>query len=81
MKTEDAINHLKWKFTQSNSKASDKDKHSLNAIISALNKRDNMQLTDNINLCKLLMYTFKDMCLKKRNTKRLQTNQYTSNTQ
>ena len=74
MKTEDAINHLKWKFTQSSSKASEKDKRSLNAIILALNKQNNTQLTDNINLCKLLMYTFKKMCLDSatRNMKRIE---------
>lgn len=63
MKTEDAISHLRWKFTQSNSKASKKDKESLNAIINTLNKQDATILNDNVNLCKLLIYSFKKMVL------------------
>ena len=35
---ENAINHFKWKFTQSNIKASNKDKSSLNTIIKALKR-------------------------------------------
>ncbi len=64
MKIEDAINHFKWKFTQSNSKASNKDKSSLNAIIRALNEQSNSKVNDNLNFCKLLMYNFRDMCIK-----------------
>ncbi len=64
MKIEDAINHFKWKFTQSNSKASNKDKSSLNAIIRALNEQSESKVNDNLNFCKLLMYNFREMCIK-----------------
>ena len=64
MKLEDAINHFKWKFTQSNSKASNKDKSSLNAIIRALNEQSESKVNDNLNFCKLLMYNFREMCIK-----------------
>ena len=63
MKTKDAINHFKWKFTQSNTNVSKRDKQALNSIIIALNKQESYILNDNINLCKLLMYTFKKMVL------------------
>ncbi len=64
MKIEEAINHFKWKFTQSNSKASNKDKSSLNAIIRALNEQSENKVNDNLNFCKLLMYNFREMCIK-----------------
>ncbi len=64
MKIEEAINHFKWKFTQSNSKASNKDKSSLNAIIRALNEQSESKVNDNLNFCKLLMYNFREMCIK-----------------
>ena len=52
---ENAINHFKWKFTQSNSKASNKDKSSLNTIIKALNEQSNTKLSDNLIFCKLFL--------------------------
>ena len=61
---ENAINHFKWKFTQSNSKASNKDKTSLNVIINALNEQSNTKLSDNLNFCKLFVFTFNQMVLK-----------------
>jgi hypothetical protein len=61
---ENAINHFKWKFTQSNSKASNKDKTSLNVIINALNEQSNAKLSDNLNFCKLFVFTFNQMVLK-----------------
>ena len=61
---ENAINHFKWKFTQSNSKASNKDKSSLNTIIKALNEQSNTKLSDNLIFCKLFLYSFKEMALK-----------------
>ena len=61
---ENAINHFKWKFTQSNSKASNKDKTSLNVIINALNKQSNAKLSDNLNFCKLFVFTFNQMVIK-----------------
>ena len=64
MKIEEAINHFKWKFTQSNSKASNKDKSSLNAIIRALNEQSEHKVNDNLNFCKLLMWNFREMCIK-----------------
>ena len=64
MKIESAIEHFKWKFTQSNTKVSKKDKESLNAIIKALNNQSDTKLSDNLNFCKLLMYSFKDMIIK-----------------
>jgi len=64
MKIETAIEHFKWKFTQSNTKVSKKDKESLNAIIKALNNQSDTKLSDNLNFCKLLMYSFKDMVIK-----------------
>lgn len=64
MKIETAIEHFKWKFTQSNTKVSKKDKESLNAIIKALNNQSDAKLSDNLNFCKLLMYSFKDMVIK-----------------
>ena len=64
MKIESAIEHFKWKFTQSNTKVSKKDKESLNAIIKALNSQSDTKLSDNLNFCKLLMYSFKDMIIK-----------------
>jgi hypothetical protein len=64
MKIEEAINHFKWKFTQSNSKASNKDKSALNTIIRALNEQSEHKVNDNLNFCKLLMWNFRDMCIK-----------------
>ena len=64
MKIESAIEHFKWKFTQSNTKVSKKDKESLNAIIKALNNQSDTKLSDNLNFCKLLMYSFKNMIIK-----------------
>ncbi len=64
MRIESAIEHFKWKFTQSNTKVSKKDKESLNAIIKALNNQSDAKLSDNLNFCKLLMYSFKDMVIK-----------------
>ena len=61
---ENAINHFKWKFTQSNIKASNKDKTSLNVIINALNEQSNAKLSDNLNFCKLFVFTFNQMVLK-----------------
>ena len=61
---ENAINHFKWKFTQSNSKASNKDKSSLNTIIKALNEQTEHKVNDNLNFCKLFLYSFKQMALK-----------------
>ena len=61
---ENAINHFKWKFTQSNSKASNKDKTSLNVIINALNEQSNAKLSDNLNFCKLFVFTFNQMVIK-----------------
>ena len=63
MKTEDALKHFKWKFTQSNSKATKTDKEALNAIIIALNNQEKTVLNNNVNLCKLLIHTFKKECL------------------
>ena len=63
MKIEEAINHFKWKFTQSNTKVSKKDKSSLNTIIRALNEQSDNKLNDNLNFCKLLMFTFRELCL------------------
>lgn len=61
---ENAINHFKWKFTQSNIKASNKDKTSLNVIINALNEQSNAKLSDNLNFCKLFVFTFNQMVIK-----------------
>ena len=61
MKTEDAINHLIWKFTKNGSK---KDKESLNVIIEMMNKQDDNLITDNLNFCKLFIYCFKSMCIR-----------------
>mgnify|MGYP003645793049 CR=1 FL=1 len=61
---ENAINHFKWKFTQSNSKASNKDKSSLNTIIKTLNEQSEDKVNDNLNFCKLFLYSFKQMALK-----------------
>jgi len=61
---ENAINHFKWKFTQSNSKASNKDKISLYVIINALNEQSNTKLSDNLNFCKLFVFTFNQMVIK-----------------
>ena len=64
MNATEAIEHLTWKFTNSNSKASKKDKQALNAIISSLKQQNNVVLNNNLNLCKLLIHTFKVMCLR-----------------
>jgi hypothetical protein len=61
---ENSINYFKWKFTQSNSKASNKDKTSLNVIINALNEQSNAKLSDNLNFCKLFVFTFNQMVIK-----------------
>lgn len=63
MKIDLALSHLSWKFTQSNSKASRKDKEALNTLIIALNEQEKTILNDNVNLCKLLIHTFKKECL------------------
>ena len=64
MNATEAIEHLTWKFTNSNSKASKKDKQALNAIISNLKQQNNVVLNNNLNLCKLLIHTFKQECLR-----------------
>lgn len=63
MKTKDAIEHFKWRYTKSGMNVSEKDITSLNTIIIALNEVEQHKLNDNLNFCKLFIYSFKKMCL------------------
>lgn len=63
MKTLDAIEHFKWRFTKSGMNVSKKDISSLNTLIIALNEALDVNNSDNQHFYKLFIYFFRNMIL------------------
>lgn len=60
MKKEEAIKHLKWRFTESGINASKKDIESINSLILDLKKDEQETLNNDILFCKLFLWSFKN---------------------